>query len=268
MKRRLTVIFSVLFALFGVLGIAACKEKEPETPVAAGEEAGEYYCDFEGEEYSLSLTQDCRYTLTMGEKTLSGNYRPMGETLTFSSEEEAFTATYFGGIVTLTYEETEYKFLRKIEYHVTFESGGGTEVGEQTVLNGRKAVCPKDPEKAGNVFVGWYTDSLFKSAYSFNEPVRGDVKLYARFVEPIDPEFNVKFDLCGAAAEGFEPMKTTGHRLFHLPQPEWAGHEFLGWWVSVYESAEKPTFRYEEQMLEEDTTLYAVWAGEAPAVSV
>ena len=43
------------------------------------------------------------------------------------------------------------------------------------------------------------------------------------------------------------------------------GYTFAGWWVSHFNSAEKLTYRYEEQPINEPITLYAVWSdGETP----
>ena len=260
MKRRLFTIVTLLFAMIGTLILAAAcgpEEQEKEPPVA-GEETGPYYCDVAGKEYDLTLTELCEYTLVMDGETITGTYTPNGEDLVFADGEALFLGTYFNDVIELTYGNEKYTFLRKIEYTITYQSNGGSAVSSATVYNGRKAQKPANPTKAGQVFVGWYTDTAFKSAYSFNQPVTSDFTLYARFVAPIEPEYTVSFDLNGAPGS-LPAVTTVGHQAFGLPTPEWEGHTFVGWWVSHYESAEKLTYRYDEQVLGGNTTFFAVW---------
>ncbi len=269
MKRKLLLIITLLFAMIGTLAIvSACGPREDvtETP-QAGEEVGEYYCDVNTAEYSLTLTDQCEYTLVMGGNRVTGNYTPTGEDLVLKSESGDILASYFDGVVTLTYRSETYKFLRKVDYHITFETNGGSAVAEVAVRNGRKAAKPAAPTLAGKTFVGWYLDSAFKSHFTFEEAVTSDLKLYARFETPIDPEYTVTFDANGGRVS-VDSATTVGHMLFDLPTPTWEGHTFVGWWVSHYESAEKLTYRYSEQVLGGNTTLFAVWAGETPALSV
>ncbi len=270
MKRRLLLLLSVFFAVIGVLTFASCKEN-PDVGgnLQAGEEAGDYYCEVGGEKCTLSLTQECGFTLDVGGAPITGSYTPNGEVLAMKYDGGEISATYFNDVVTLEFEGTSYRFLRDVNYTVTFETNGGSTVSPVSVRNGKKAEKPEPPTKDGEVFVGWYTDNNFKSAYAFNEPVSSDLKLYARFVAPMDPEYTVSFDVNGGEGS-FDPVQTIGHKLFELPVPEREdGAEFVGWWVSQYGDPEKLTYQYKvEQTLEESVTLYAVWAGEAPVVSV
>ena len=54
---------------------------------------------------------------------------------------------------------------------------------QQTVTEGSKLAKPADPTKEGFVFKGWYSDVNYQNAFDFNQPVNGDVTLYALFVE-------------------------------------------------------------------------------------
>ena len=128
--------------------------------------------------------------------------------------------------------------------------------------------APTAPQKSGSVFVGWYTDKDYKNLYSFSEAVTSNFTLHARFVAPIEPEYTVTFDLNGATGTAPSPVHTVGHQAFGLPTPTWEGHTFLGWWVSHSGIASELTYQYDERLLGGDTTFFAVWASETPAVSV
>jgi len=77
-----------------------------------------------------------------------------------------FTNEYFSGL-----------------YTVTYDSNGGSNVGQQSVLYGRTVSAPVNPVKAGYSFVGWYTDNnTFANAYNFSNAITGDITLYAKYM--------------------------------------------------------------------------------------
>ncbi len=61
-------------------------------------------------------------------------------------------------------------------YTVTFNTDGGSEVSQQTVLEGMTAVEPKDPTKVGYEFLRWTLDN---ETYDFNTPVTSNLELKA-----------------------------------------------------------------------------------------
>ena len=64
-------------------------------------------------------------------------------------------------------------------FTVSFDSGGGTPVAEQKVLNAR-AVRPDGPAKAGYIFKDWYVG---ENAFDFSVPVTENVKVVAIWSE-------------------------------------------------------------------------------------
>ena len=68
------------------------------------------------------------------------------------------------------------------EFTVSFEMNGhGTQVPSQQVdLNG-KATKPADPSESGYIFGGWYADSGLKTQFTFNEEIKKDTTVYARW---------------------------------------------------------------------------------------
>ncbi len=274
MKRKFLLLFTMIFALVGVAAVfGACKrEDEPPAPTP-GAEKGEYYCTVDGVDYTLSLGDGCSATLDMSGEKYTGSYVPNGSRLEISfTNGDTFvdsTATYAENVLTLSFKGTSYRFLRMIDYTVSFDTDGGSSVSPESVLNGKTFQKPSAPTKSGYVFVGWYADKQFNNLYNFNRPVTSDLTLFARFVEQVvGMEFTVTFDLGYEGAVAPEPMQTVGGVAYAIPDPEREDAEFVGWWVSHYNSADKLTYRYNEQKLTDDTTLFAVWKSKAPVVSV
>lgn len=69
----------------------------------------------------------------------------------------------------------------KIEYTVTFDSKGGSEVEEQTVVKGKKATEPEDPTREGYTFEGWYLDLDDKEEFDFDTKITKNITLYAKW---------------------------------------------------------------------------------------
>ena len=228
-------------------------------------EHGEYYFDGSAVEDTLTLSAGNAFTLTVKGKAMTGSYTLADGKLTLDFAEEGkanVTATLSDNVVTMTLDGAAMRFYKKVNYTVSFESNGGSSVAAQTVMNGKTLAKPADPTRAEFLFVGWYTDAEFKSAFAFGaQPVTGDLKLYARWTEDTlsGKEYDVTLD---ANYEGSTPevKKTTGGKLFLLPELTRAGFEFKGWWFSDMESGDKLSYRYEEgTALKGDVTLYALW---------
>ena len=235
-------------------------------------EAGTYYSLTNGESSRLTL-EGGEFTLEIGGERIEGTYTYDGETMSLvPSSGSVSGVTYEGGEIRLTYGGTEYVFDKTAVYGVTYSVEGETET--EYVKSGETAERPADPEKEGYIFAGWYTDSEYRTSFSFSQPITRDITLYARFVEALKGpfEFTVTFDLnYEGAGEAPEAMETTEGKVYNLPEAEREGYEFVGWWTSDYGDGEKLTGRYEEEELEGNTTLYAKWREEGsgtPAVTV
>lgn len=67
------------------------------------------------------------------------------------------------------------------KYTVEFCTGWLTDPADQSVENGRKAVKPELSERGNYVLEGWYTEETLKNKYSFDEPVTGNITLFAKW---------------------------------------------------------------------------------------
>lgn len=259
-------------------GGAACKDKPNEPAIPDGydkhfTEVGSYYAD-EGETRNTFELTDSTFTLKLGGQTIDGTYLYNGTKLRLvTTDGTIIEATYSDATISFTYNGMSYTFIKNVEYTVTFEMNGGSAQADAKVLNGKKLEKPADPVKTVDgkefAFIGWYKDSSFKEKYSFDQPVTKDITLYAYFVELLGTEeYTVTFS--GYTGAEF-PGKTTGRKLFNLPQPgEKDGAKFLGWWYSAYNDETKLTAKYNEgDAIYENIVLYAVWENSGvSAVSV
>lgn len=274
-KHLLIGLFFVILVFMVTVGIASCKKNTDEDSSSvdepiAGDEAGIYYFDADDAEYLISLKGN-NFTLSISDETLYGEYTFDGTefNLTFDGEGGGTaSATLSGDVLTLNYNGSTYRFLKRVFYKVTYEVDGGSAIEASSVMNGKLLEKPADPKKDGYNFIGWYVDGDFSKSFDFNsQPITENLTIYARFEKavPGQDEFEVKF-VTGSEGETFENQKTIGGVVYDLPTPSKEG--FLGWWISDFEDASKLTCKYEGQKLAQNTTLYAVYESDAPAVSV
>lgn len=87
-----------------------------------------------------------------------------------------------------------------VEYTVTFDSRGGSNVAAQAVAYGADATLPAPPVLAGHTFLGWYTEPSGGSRWSFTTPITADLTLYAQWSQ----------NGIGAAAPGDASTTGTG----------------------------------------------------------
>ena len=71
-------------------------------------------------------------------------------------------------------------------FTVTFDSTGGSEVNSQRIKAGNLAEEPEDPEKDGNMFIGWYPERGFSFAFDFDTPINKNITLYAKWYNQED----------------------------------------------------------------------------------
>ena len=269
-KRTLVNLLLAAMSVTTVAGIVACDNTEAPDHG----ERGVYYCERDGEKYFVTLNKNGTFTLLIDGASETGAYTYDGQnfSLTFSGEENAANASLKDGVLTLEVDGVPYRFLKEVNYTVTYDVNGGTAVEADTVMNGQTLSKPEAPKKTGYNFIGWYADAAFTTPFAFNsQPIFGDVTLYARYVEATagQTEFTVDFELGYDGAEALPTKTTVSGVAYDLPTPQRAdGVKFVGWWVSDYEDAAKLTYEYDGRVLQANTTFFAVWESETPAISV
>ena len=90
-----------------------------------------------------------------------------------NGEEYDFSTPVMGDLVL-------HAIYTPIVYTVAFETSGGTVITNQQVNSGRLLARPANPFKAHHLFMGWY---LGTEEYDFNQPVKDNLLLYAKWDE-------------------------------------------------------------------------------------
>ena len=255
------IVAAMLFAVLGLF-VVACGDDKPKTWA----ESGVYVCYDAEEETTLTLSGGKKFVLTTGEDSSTGTYKltNLSLVLTFKDKTKT-TAAYAETAITMAIDGVDMLFYKVINYNVTFDVKGGSEVAGLTVINGNTIDKPANPTKSGNEFVGWYTDSACKTPFLFGtQRVTGDTTLYARWVvaDPEAAEFDVDFDVNYVGGTTYETISTLDGKLYDVsvPTPVRKGYTFKGWAISNYEDASKLSYMFKDNMtVSENLTLYAVW---------
>ena len=276
----------LLGAVIAIVAISAAGGNTDTPPVVnqnptgeEGPETGVYYYTVEQGDVILSLNGGNKFTIAGPGLNRSGTYTLEAGNMafTFVQGDDVATAVVGDGIVTVTYNGSVMTFLKQVNYTVTFNTDGGSQIASVQVMNGKQVAMPAIPEKDGYVFTGWYADAACKTAYQFNKAITGDTTIYAGWImkETGRVEYVAHFDLGYEGAEELADMTTINGKLFGMPTPARDGYTFAGWFISMAEDGQKLTYAYNEDIeLTADTTLFAVWAKKegskllAPNVSV
>ena len=133
---------------------------------------------------------------------------PFGSTMSEPTLKTREGYTFDGWYTTKDFQEnTKFDFNTSIEddmtlyakwnqneYTVKVETNGGSAVGDMKVLYG-KTIKEPTSNKEGYTLEGWYTDKDFKTQWNFNDAVKTNMTLYAKWIEnktPVKPENPVK----------------------------------------------------------------------------
>lgn len=146
-------------------------------------------------------------------------------------------------------------------YTITFNSNGGSAVASQTVNEGSMADEPAAPTREGYYFTGWNTASNGSGAdYTFEEPVTGDITLYAQWQMIYTITFSApEGQIVGSEDPYTTYTATTGidGKLSSLPHAYYNdGTLVLEGWFDAEDGGEQITT---STVFTEDTPVYAHW---------
>lgn len=88
---------------------------------------------------------------------------------------------------------TIYAKWKAPEYTVSFETNGGTDIDPITVIKGDMIELPANPEKEGDIFLGWYTDADFTKKFIPESKIVEDITLYAKWESSDTVTYTVRY---------------------------------------------------------------------------
>jgi uncharacterized repeat protein (TIGR02543 family) len=146
-----------------------------------------------------------------------------------------------------------------MQYTITFNSGGGSNVDEVTDEAGTSVQKPQDPVRPGYIFQGWYSAASGGTKYEWPHTLTGSLTMYAHWQE--SGEYTITFDSQG----GSETSAASGNEGTSISRPQDSvrpGYIFQGWY-----SAASGGTKYEwPHTLTGSLTMYAHWSGIAYTV--
>lgn len=112
------------------------------------------------------------------------------------------------------------------EYTISFNANGGSNVSAITRNYNTTILKPQDPVKSGYVFGGWYSDSNFATAYTFDKMGGQNITLHAKWLRTLTYNTNGGGTI---ASINFLP----GTAINQPTDPAKMGHTFSGWYQNV-----------------------------------
>lgn len=134
-------------------------------------------------------------------------------------------------IVNLTGPQTLYAHWLAV-YTVTFDANGGkTPTSQKQVVDTREYGELPEPERAGWVFYGWYTqtDGGTQIMADTTAYLSGPQTLYAQWLR----SYTVTFNALGGEVEPKTKAVVYARNYGELPVPSREGYEFKGWFTAV-----------------------------------
>ena len=138
------------------------------------------------------------------------------------------------------------------EFRVTFETGGGSRVADQTVTIHKSASRPADPTKAGYTFAGWFADKALTKPFDFGREIVSDTTVRAKWNKI--PVYTVTFVTGGGSKVPAQNVRK-GLKAKQPQDPKRSGYTFAGWY-----SDKSLTKKFDfSRKITEDTVIYAKW---------
>ena len=122
----------------------------------------------------------------------------------------------------------------------------------------------KDPVKEGYKFEGWYSNEGLTTGFTNTEEINTDKIIYAKFTKkaPEVKKFTVTFDSKGGNSVDTQTI-VEGKTATKPADPTRTGYTFKGWYTDNGTFVDRFDF---DTKIKADTTLYAKWEEEKPAV--
>ena len=98
----------------------------------------------------------------------------------------------------------------------------------ENVEFGSTLSVPITPSKAGYSFVNWFVDAQYSEVYNFNNLVKGEIIVYAKFDEIVIAEYSVEFVTPSGDLISTQTV-IEGNSAIEPNAPVITGYDFIGW---------------------------------------
>ena len=146
-----------------------------------------------------------------------------------------------------------------VNYTVTFDSDGGSEVAAAEVKDGEKVTKPADPTKTGYTFKGWFNG---ETVYNFETAVTANITLKAKW-EVVT--YNITYELNGGTGDEGNPktytIETADFTIKNLVSGPAATPNFVGWYSD--KDLTKPAVTTITKGSTGDLSFYAKWSAKS-----
>ena len=151
-------------------------------------------------------------------------------------------------------------------YTIYFNANGGTvSTSSRNVVSGSAIGTLPEPEWEGHTFLGWYTDASGGTQITSSTIVDRTITVYAHWSttesgsggsNPNPASYTIYFNANGGTVSTSSRNVVSGSAIGTLPEPEWEGHTFLGW----YTDASGGTQITSSTIVDRTMTVYAHWS--------
>ncbi|AKL96977.1 surface protein [Clostridium aceticum] len=189
----------------------------------------------------------------MGRVTIPVSPTKIGHTFGGWYTDSDFATAFDFDSMPITEDTTIYGKWDMNQYTVTFDSQGGSPVGDVSVNYDNLISAPIAPTKEGYTFGGWYKDALYLNQWNFAaDAVTGNITLYAKW--SIN-QYIASFNVDGGSPVASQTIDYMG-RVTIPVSPTKIGHTFAGWYT---DSDFATAFDFDSMPITEDTTIYGRW---------
>ena len=167
-------------------------------------------------------------------------------------KESSLTTVFDFNNETINADKTLHAKWDKLKYTVTFESNGGSIIGNQNIAYGEKATKPTDIDREGYSFENWFLEETFATVFDFDtEIVTSNITLYAKWSK----SYIVAFDLNNGTGSAIESQNIVEGEQANNPSSDAVLFclDFNGWHTD--QNMNSP-FDFTEA-INENVTLYA-----------
>lgn len=153
-------------------------------------------------------------------------------------------------------KENNSKPISKNYYTVNFVTNGGSRIDDISILENSRLIKPEDPILNCYDFIGWYIDRNLTNKYDFNEPVSGNLTLYAKWASnDACTKYHKVTYIYNNGSNDYTINVKNGEYLTMPNNPTLNCYSFSGWYTN---SSYSNRYNFNRPVTS-DLTLYAKW---------